>query len=122
MHMNESIFESRTFEPDKHEVQYYDHYLKTLKHTQKHKAKKFLKHNCIKYIGHSTFVCNPIEGYNTRSYTLKRVNNKWTCNCQFFVRMSLRGEDPICSHIMALFLAFKSGRFMRKREDGNENN
>ena len=104
------------FEPNSNEIQYYDHYTKTLKHTQRHKAKKFLKHDCIKYIGNSVFVCDPIQGYNTRTYTLKRVNGEWTCNCQFFVRMSQRGENPICSHLQALFLAFKQGRFMGKRD------
>lgn len=103
---------------DTDEVQYYDHYEKTLKHTQKYKARQFIKNDCIKYIGNNTFICEPIQGYNTRTYTLLKENGRWTCNCQFFVRMSQKGEDLICSHLRALFIHFKNGKF----GDGLEEN
>ena len=49
-------------EPEQPEaVQYYDHMEGELKHTQLHKAKKFVEHGCVKYNGEGKFICEPAQ-------------------------------------------------------------
>ena len=95
---------------DPKNVQYYSSLEKELKRSQVHKAKKFLEHSCIEYDKEEKgFVCKPIEGYNKTTYILKRnkeVEGGFACNCQHFVMKEKRGEDPRCSHILALHYWF----------------
>lgn len=103
------------------EVQYYDHYDMELKKSQYSKAKKFLDLGLIKYNGDGSFLCEPIPGYNTRTYQMKKhhLTGRFTCNCQHYVMQRKKvdkqqiGEDEItkCSHIAALIMAFKDKVF-----------
>ncbi len=105
-------------------VQYYDEYEEKLKKTQMQKAKKFIDHDCIKYNREGqTFICEPIEGYNTRTYQMtKKLDGKFRCNCQFIVTQenkvvsgSLHIDDmKPCSHIAALIIMFREKRFHEK--------
>lgn len=67
-------------------IQHYDHILQKLTQTAKHKAKKLLEYNCLKRVSDLEWKCDPIPGYNTRTYTIKRlfVWDKYKCNCQGF--------------------------------------
>ena len=85
-----------------HEVQYYDHELGKLEHTWLHKIRKILEHNCIQEISSVEFICKPIVGYNQRTYSLKKQNFEWVCNCQGFKK---RFD---CSHKQALIVHLKS--------------
>ena len=102
-------------------IQYYDHYEEQLKKSQKSKAKKFVDHDCIKYNKDGqTFICEPIIGYNTRTYQMtKKLNGQFRCNCQFIttqekkINAGLQSEDDLkpCSHICALIMCFRSNAF-----------
>ena len=98
-------------------VQYYCHHTKLLEHNQIHKAIAFLEHKCIVYNKEQKcYLCGPIEGYNTRTYTLKPNKDypdKFECNCQAFVTQVRKGEGrPFCSHLLALFYHFKIKNWM----------
>jgi hypothetical protein len=104
------------------EIQDYDHYEERLKHSQEHKARKFVERGLIKY-NHDgkCFVCEPIEGYNTRTYQLRRtLDGRFRCNCQFITTQEhkvglgvLAAEDmKPCSHIAALIICFREKRFV----------
>lgn len=82
---------------------YYDHISQTLHGSQKQKALKFNRLKLIQYLGHGAFICLPIKGYNKSTYTMKKAQGEWTCNCQWFVKNSLQ-----CSHLIALFLYFRT--------------
>lgn len=87
------------------DIQYYDHIKRELKHSQRHKAMKFLEHNCIIPAADGIYQCLPIPGYNTRVYILKqKPDGSWSCNCQGYISKEARGEFPICSHIYALLV------------------
>ena len=74
-------------------VQYYSHHTKELKNTQVHKAIKFVQNNCIKYAGNNSFVCEPLIGYNSRTYTIENIGNHFTCNCQGYVTKERKGKS-----------------------------
>lgn len=103
------------------EVQYYDHYDMELKKSQYQKAQKFVKLGLIKYNKDGQcFVCEPIQGYNKRTYQLKkRIDGTFSCNCQHMFsqeKKALNGvispeEIGICSHIAALVMCFKDKVF-----------
>jgi hypothetical protein len=105
------------------DVQHYDHYEEKLKHSQEHKAKKFIEHNCIKYNRDGQcFVCEPIPGYNTRTYVMrKKLDGRFRCNCQCItsqehkVKAGILLEDAMkpCSHIAALIMMFRQKKFTR---------
>lgn len=92
------------------DVQYYDHFTGELAHTQTHKAQKFIEHGCIEYNSEmKVFLCGPIKGYNTRTYTLRYIGSgRFSCNCQGYKKKMETTYDPFCSHILALMLYFKS--------------
>lgn len=102
--------------PEKVEVQFYSHHAKELKYSQQQKIKKFLEYDCIKYDSiKKEYLCLPIPGYNTRTYTLKwnKELKEFECNCQGFqTKMKKYLLDPItapkpsCSHIGALYEHF----------------
>ena len=102
-------------------IQYYDHYEETLKKTQQQKARKFIEHDCIKYNREGqTFICEPIIGYNTRTYQMtKKMDGHFRCNCQFITSQEnkvaagfLHIDDmKPCSHIAALIMMFRERRF-----------
>lgn len=108
---------------DMEEIQYYDHYKMELKHSQYKKAQKLIELGCIKYNRDGQcFVCEPIPGYNKRTYQLKkRIDGTFTCNCQHMFsqeKKALNGvispEDiGICSHIAALIMMFKDRAFVK---------
>lgn len=93
------------------DVQFYDHLIGSLLHTMEHKARKFLAHNCLRYDSEGkVFLCFPLVGYNTRTYTLNlQEDGRFNCNCQGFRKKEMMGEPRYCSHIHALILAFKEG-------------
>lgn len=81
-------------------VQYYDVDLRQLLKSQKSKMKRFIRENCIEYIGRNIWIVKPIKGYNKTTYTITFDEFKgWDCNCQF---KSLEGIE--CSHIGAVKL------------------
>src|SRR3990167_611267 len=85
-------------------VQYFSHHTQEYMQSQSHKAKKFVEHNCIRYIGDGSFECLPISGYNTRTYLIKKgANGEFNCNCQ----RALKGGEGSCSHVLALYYFFK---------------
>lgn len=57
------------------------------------------------------------KDYNSTIYTIVRSEGRFVCNCQgwtFRERQGRGGRDGCsCSHILALFFAFKIGRFRR---------
>jgi hypothetical protein len=96
------------------EVQYYDHHLKEMKHSQQHKAIQFIKNKCIVFDAKKNhYICKKIDGYNTRDYDLTRSGiyyDTMECNCQGW-QMKLKRDQiipgkPNCSHIGALYLFF----------------
>ena len=104
-------------------IQYYDHYEEKLKKTQEHKSKKFVEMGCIKYNKEGqTFICEPIIGYNTRTYQMKKkLDGRFRCNCQFMVtqenkvKMGILSDADIrpCSHIGALIMCFNENKFKK---------
>lgn len=102
----------REITPDN--VQYWSHHTQEFAQSQVHKAKKFLEYGCIEYSGEGFFICKPIPGYNSRTYTIKKNSEgKFECNCQ----KAMQGSET-CSHVLALYYAFKIKQFKpRKMED-----
>ena len=83
-------------------IQYWSHHTQQFAKSQVSKAKKFVEHKCYEYVGENLFRCGPIEGYNTRTYTIKKnpETNEFDCNCQ-------AGLKQMCSHVLGLYYAFK---------------
>lgn len=85
------------------QVQFYSEKLKKLKYPVKRKVLKLLANNCLECIdGH--WICKPILGYNTRTYTIEEKNGGYECNCQGCQSRIRKGLSPICSHILAVRL------------------
>lgn len=100
-------------------VQYFDHVKGQLKHSQEHKAKKFIEHDCIVYDRTGIFYCGPIPGYNSRTYSIqKQADGTFACNCQGFRKRELEGEIGFCSHIAALIKWFEKRKQYEKALDG----
>lgn len=90
-------------------VQYWSHHTQSFAQSQIHKAKKFVEHGCYEYVKDGFFRCGPIEGYNTRTYTIRKESNgEFECNCQ-------KGKEGAgkCAHVLGLYYAFKIGYFRR---------
>lgn len=90
-------------------VQFWCHHTQEFAKTQISKALKFLKYNCYDYLGDGLFSCGPIQGYNTRTYAIKKNKNtlEFECNCQ-------KGRDGgQCAHILGLYYCFKTGYFKK---------
>lgn len=139
-------------------VQYWCRHSKELKNTQVSKALKFLKYDCLRYLGEPfehlegfkrlkdkypeakhIFVCLPLntkdyheflgirlekesydKDYNNSEYIIyKTQEGTFECNCQGYQSKKRRGEiipeGANCSHILALFYAFKMRRFGKKQ-------
>ena len=63
-------------------IQYYDAILEKLQYPQADKIKKIITNGCLQKIHEDLYVCNPILGYNTTAYTLKRNHlGTFRCNC-----------------------------------------
>ena len=107
-------------EQDDDVVQHWCKHAKELKKTQLSKAIKFVKHNCIAYIGKDDefdskycFVCMPLNiedkvmvsgielkkkpfkhNYNFTTYKMyKNENDIWECNCQAWQTKHRKEED-----------------------------
>lgn len=116
-----ATFDSRT-------VMYWSQSAKQCLGSQRGKARKLLDYDCIKYAGLNEFVVLPLnteekvmfagqtwtkkpypKSYNKKEkpYILtKATGEEWNCNCQWAVKM-----HKMCSHVLALKLAFKMRRF-----------
>lgn len=146
-------------------VQHYSKHAKLLKQTQISKALKFVKYDCIKYLGKDEefgsrycFVCLPLnredhwsvsfkasdiladdeqfeikvedacviyqkkpfeKDYNFSEYKIyKNKDGVFECNCQGWQTRAKRNEMQEdgcnCSHVLALFFAFKLKKFRRQ--------
>jgi len=110
-------------------VQYYDHYEEKLKHSQELKAKKFVSMGLIGYNKEGQcFVCEPIPGYNTRTYQIKKkLDGRFRCNCQYITTQERKIEQGVlkeedskpCSHIAALIIMFREKRFKHDISESN---
>lgn len=90
-------------------VQYWSHHTQEFAQSQVTKAKKFVEHECYEYVGENLFRCGPIEGYNTRTYTIKKVGETFHCNCQ-------KGRDGgQCAHILGLYYFLKLKPFRKQK-------
>lgn len=98
-------------------VQYWCHHTQQFAKTQVEKAKKFVENNCYEYNGEGFFLCNPIKGYNTRTYTIRKnkETNEFDCNCQ-----KGREGSGTCAHVLGLYFAFKLNYFREGGQDGNQ--
>jgi len=120
-------------------VQYWCRHTKELKNTQVNKALQFVRFNCLHYIGNNRFVCLPLNtekewsfklddakmciskkpfdtDYNRSEYIISRLpGGTFECNCQGWQSKARRGEaikdGANCSHVLALFYAFKLKKF-----------
>lgn len=135
-------------------VRYWCRHTKELKGSQVKKAEQFVLFDCLHYLGENVFVCLPLNtqekvelgervlekrayksDYNSSEYRIKRTSAKtFECNCQGWQTRARRGEivpeGANCSHVLALFYAFKLKKFQRKsqsltvdwggKEDGKE--
>ena len=95
-------------------VQYWSHHTQQFAQTQVYKAKKFIEHNCYEYVGEGMFLCNPIVGYNTRTYNIKKnkKTDEFSCNCQ-----KGREGDGVCAHVLGLYYAFRLKYFQGEVND-----
>jgi hypothetical protein len=77
------------------------------------KARSFLDHNCIQWDkDNKVFVCLPIKGYNKTTYRMEKLKDgTFNCSCQFYNKVSKDWDQPICSHILALWLYLKLKRW-----------
>ena len=66
------------------------------------KAKHFLENDCIVKISETEWVCKRIEGYNKTDYKIKKINGELMCECQGYVKKKENGDNPICSHYIAV--------------------
>jgi predicted nucleic acid-binding Zn finger protein len=90
------------------DVQYFSKMLGACLQSQHHKAQKFIQHRCIQWdIERETFVCMPIPGYNTQTYTLKKNDGFFSCDCQSYVTKQKQTGQGWCSHILALLIWLK---------------
>lgn len=118
-------------------VRYWSRHTRELKGNQVTKAEHFVRYDCLHYLGNNRFVCLPLntservvfEGreflkrgfgkdYNNSEYIIDREERTFRCSCQGWdtkrKRNELVPEGANCSHVLALFYAFKLGRFKRE--------
>jgi len=79
------------------DLPYYDHELMELRGSQISKARKLNQLGKVRKIDSYTWLVLPIEGYNTRTYTIVYDGEKLNCNCQY---NATKGKT--CSHILAV--------------------
>ena len=81
----------------------------------KTKALKFLHLHLVEYnIDTKEFHVKPIPGYNKTTYTIKGEEGHLACNCQFYRKVSLLWEHPICSHSLAVKLYLEIRRWNKQ--------
>lgn len=118
-------------------VRYWSRHTRELKGKQVTKAEHFVRHDCLHYLGNNRFICLPLnteesvtfEGrvlvkrafgkdYNSSEYVIDREERTFRCSCQGWDTKRKRGElvpeGANCSHVLALFYAFKLGRFKKE--------
>ena len=106
-----TVVQERFCEADAQYVQYYDHTSQSLRKTLNDKAKKFIDCGCLESaLDGNGYLCHPIQGYNTRTYHIQRVDESYVCNCQGFQSKLKKGEFPFCSHVLAVILWLRKGR------------
>ena len=105
-------------------VQYYCEHAKELKHTQIHKARKFVQFDCIEYVGNNQFAVHNLKGYNSNMYFIvqsKAYPNTFECSCQGWQTKHKKGEiieeGANCSHVLALFFCFKMKKFQKQKQE-----
>jgi len=82
----------------------------------KTKAKKFLKMKCLRYDPDmQEWKILPIKGYNKTTHTVKFIDKKLTCSCQFYNNVSKDWEEPTCSHILCVWLWLKVRNWDKER-------
>jgi len=97
------------------QIQFYSEKLKKLKYPVKHKVMKILANDCLSCVdGH--WICRPILGYNTTTYTIEEKNGGYECSCQGCQSKIKRGLSPICSHILAVRLLKNDLEFKPQQE------
>lgn len=130
-----SVLEPRT-------VRYWCRHTMELEGSQVDKAGLLVEHECVQYLGENKFVCLPLNthedvmvgarlfkkrafshDYNSSEYTITRLSEKtFKCNCQGWHTKEQRGEivpeGANCSHVLALFYAFKLKKFQKPRTEG----
>ena len=79
-------------------VQYFDIVTQKLVEPQETKIRKLLELNLLHKESDLVWKCDPIPGYNVRTYTIKRAypGGPLKCNCQGF------NKRGVCSHYIAL--------------------
>jgi hypothetical protein len=78
-------------------IQHYDAITEKLQYPQADKIHKIIEKGCLVRIHEDLWVCNPIAGYNSTAYSLKRNSSgKFSCNCQG------HNKRGYCSHSNAL--------------------
>jgi len=85
------------------ELCYYDHLREEIVGSMISKARRFNKEKCVIEFKPGIYEILPIEGYNTRTYTVEYDGDCSTCNCQHYVK-----NGTACSHIAAVALYRKN--------------
>ncbi len=79
------------------------------------KALIFLKLGCVEYNKEQKyFMVNHIEGYNKTNYRVWGEGKHFTCDCQFFNKVSKNWDHPRCSHIQAVLFYLEQKRWNNK--------
>jgi len=73
------------------------------------KSRNFLEASCIKLVEKNKWECLPLPGYNKTTYKIELRDDGYFCNCQGYNTKLKKGEEPTCSHIIAI----KQFMFMR---------
>lgn len=116
---------------------FYSHHAQELEGTVGDKIKKLVDGDLIEYkkaegnpkdahYEPGRWLIHPIEGYNTRTYTVKPSREYGhSCNCQAFVTREKKYREggqtsgipkPTCSHVAAVYEWFSRMHRVRKQE------
>jgi len=70
------------------------------------KAGTFLDNKCIEKKTRWKYICKPLDGYNKTTYSIfinqDPTGPEMECNCQGFQTKIQKGEEPFCSHCLAV--------------------
>jgi len=97
-----------------------DRYGKRMVNTMHHKAVIFLREDLIKYSkDEKCYYCKMLKGYNTTDYKMKynKELKRHECECQGFQTKFRKGEEPICSHTLALKYHWKMQHWNEKQKN-----
>ncbi len=86
-------------------LQKWDHKKQRLEKPPSYKIKRFVKLGCIVKQKEGEWICKPVPGYNTRTYTMVKDLSGWRCNCQGYNK---RGS---CSHIDELMIVKPNDKY-----------